>query len=235
MTTEARARRWRSALFTPATSPERAVKLPALACDLGIIDLEDAVPESAKDAGREQARAAASQIVADAPHFALFVRVNPVPSAHFAGDFESLVPGLAGIVVPKVERPSDLGAVAERLGELGLAELEIVAGIETGLGVLDAREIASHPRVAAVYFGAEDLTADIGGERTVEGLEVLYSRSKVALVAAVAGVASLDGIVADYADDDRFRTEAEFARALAYSGKMCIHPRQVPLANDAFT
>ncbi len=59
--------------------------------------------------------------------------------------------------------------------------------------------------------------------------------SKVALAASVAGIESLDGIVADYSDDDRFREEATLARGLSYSGKMCIHPRQVPLANEAFT
>jgi citrate lyase subunit beta / citryl-CoA lyase len=228
--------RWRSALFTPGTAPERAAKLPALGCDIGIIDLEDAVPESAKESAREQVRAAAAEIIAAAPQFALFVRVNPVPSPHHGDDLaRALVAGLRGVVLPKVDSPRDLDGLGDRLGALGLGSIEIVAGIETGRGVLDARAIAEHPRVSAVYFGAEDLVADIGGERTPEGLEVLYPRSRIALVASVAGVASLDGIVADYSDDDRFRQEAALARALSYSGKICIHPRQVPLANEAFT
>jgi citrate lyase subunit beta / citryl-CoA lyase len=228
--------RWRSALFTPATSPERAARLPDLGCDLGIIDLEDAVPESAKEEARQQARRAAGEIAAKAPRFALFIRVNAVTSPFFEDDLsDALVASVAGIVLPKVDDPSALDEVDARLSASGLGHLLVVAGIETGKGVLSARDIASHPRVAAVYFGAEDLTADIGGERSRQGLEVLYARSKVALVASVAGVASLDGIVADYNDDDRFGDEAALARRLSYSGKMCIHPRQVPLANEAFT
>jgi citrate lyase subunit beta / citryl-CoA lyase len=238
MTSEVRAAatRWRSALFTPATAPERAARLPDLGCDLGIIDLEDAVPEAAKTQAREQARRVADEIATRAPLFALFVRVNPVTSAFFRDDLsDALVASLAGVVLPKVDEGSALDAVDAHLSARGLGHLLVVAGIETGSGVLAARSIASHPRVAAVYFGAEDLTADIGGERSREGLEVLYARSKVALVASVAGVASLDGIVADYNDDDRFSDEAALARRLSYSGKLCIHPRQVPLANGAFT
>lgn len=238
MTTEDRVAmtRWRSALFTPATAPERAVRLPDLACDLGIVDLEDAVPESAKVEARDQARQAAVEITSKAPRFTLFIRVNPLTSSYFEDDLtDALVPSVAGIVLPKVDDASTLDAVDARLSAIGLGHLLVVAGIETGKGVLEARAIASHPRVAAVYFGAEDLAADIGGERTRGGLEVLYARSKVALVASVAGIASLDGIVADYNDDDRFRTEAVLARGLSYAGKLCIHPRQVPLANEAFT
>lgn len=228
--------RWRSALFTPATSPDRAVKLPDLGCDLGIIDLEDAVPESAKKDARAKARSAATELTTRAPGFALFIRVNPVTSVHFDADLKDvLLPALAGIVLPKVDDAALLDEVDSRLAALWLGHLLVVAGIETGKGVLDARNIASHPRVAAVYFGAEDLAADIGGERSREGLEVLYARSKVALVASVAGIASFDGIVADYDDDDRFRAEATLARGLSYSGKLCIHPRQVPIANAAFT
>jgi citrate lyase subunit beta / citryl-CoA lyase len=229
-------RRWRSALFTPATTPDRAAKLPDLGCDLGIIDLEDAVAESAKAAARAQARSVSAEIASKAPLFALFVRVNPVASVHFRDDLAGgLVPDLAGIVLPKVEQASQLDEADDLLSSLGLGHLLVVAGIETGRGVLEARAITSHPRVAAVYFGAEDLAADIGGERSRKGLEVLYARSKVALTASVAGIESLDGIVADYSDDDRFREEGALARALSYSGKMCIHPRQVPLANEAFT
>ena len=229
-------RRWRSALFTPATTPDRAAKLPELGCDLGIIDLEDAVPESAKVEARAQARSVSAEVAGKAPWFALFVRVNPVTSVHFNDDLaDALVPDLAGIVLPKVEQTSQLDEADDRLSTLGFGHLLVVAGIETGRGVLDARAIASHPRVAALYFGAEDLAADIGGERSREGLEVLYALLEVALAASVAGIESLDGIVANYSDDDRFREEAALARGLSYSGKMCIHPRQVPLANEAFT
>lgn len=228
--------RWRSALFTPGTAPERAAKLPGLGCDIGILDLEDAVAESTKATARQQVLSVSTQILAEAPDFALFVRVNPVSSRHHGDDLaEALAPGLRGVVLPKVDSPRDLDKLGDELDALGLGGLEVIAGIETGRGVLEARAIAEHPRLSAVYFGAEDLAADVGGERTREGLEVLYARSFVALCASVAGIASLDGIVADYSDDDRFRGEAASARALAYSGKICVHPRQVPLANKAFT
>lgn len=226
----------RSVLFTPATRPDRVAKLPGTGADVGVVDLEDAVAPSAKASARAQARAACADLVAAAPGFPVVVRVNAPRTEDLEADVaEALAPGIAGVVIPKVESAADLRTVRRALAAHGAADLDLVAGIESGRGVLHLDEILADGHVAAVYFGAEDYVADVGGERTPEGREVLYARSHVALVARVHGVRAVDQIVPSYTDDDRFREDAAEGRSIGYVGKMCIHPRQVPLATAAFS
>ncbi len=108
-----------------------------------------------------------------------------------------------------------------------------MAGLETVLGVADARELLGPP-VVACYFGAEDYIADLGGVRTPGNGEVAYPRSVVPMAARLAGVPALDMVTLDFTDDDRFLNEAREARAQGYAGKLCVHPGQVTLANQAF-
>ena len=110
-----------------------------------------------------------------------------------------------------------------------------MAGLETALGVADARHLLDHPRVVAAYFGAEDFIADMGGRRTVGNAEVHYARSATVLAGRLAGVPMVDQVVTDFHDDHGFAAEAAAARDMGYQGKLCIHPRQVQLAHDAFT
>jgi len=111
----------------------------------------------------------------------------------------------------------------------------VIAGIETALGVADARELLGHRLVTGAYFGAEDFIADMGGVRTPTNHEVDFARAAVAIAGQIAGVAVIDQIVADFRDDSRCRREALEARALGYGGKLCIHPTQVSIVNSAFT
>jgi citrate lyase subunit beta/citryl-CoA lyase len=136
------------------------------------------------------------------------------------------------VVVPKLETPRQLFDVAQ-----ALQGAPVVAGLETVLGVADARELLRAPAldvVAAAYFGAEDFIADLGGVRTPDNAEVSHPRASVAIAARLAGIPALDMVTIDFGDDDRFRRESAEARALGYAGKLCIHPRQVELANEAF-
>src|SRR5690606_35052515 len=117
----------------------------------------------------------------------------------------------------------------------GFTELGVLAGIETALGVADARPLLAHPRIVAAYFGAEDFIADMGGVRTQGNHEVTFARQAVALAGRLDGIPVLDQVVADFRDDARFVAEAAEARAIGYAGKLCIHPSQVSLANAAWT
>lgn len=226
--------RLRSLLFAPAVREDLVRKLPATGADGVVIDCEDATPAGAKDEGRAAARALCTAIAGDGGP-AVFVRVNAVPTAWFPADIaEGLDPGLAGVVVPKIDTVGQLDAVAVALDAAGLGHLGVVAGIETALGVADARPLLAHPVVAAAYFGAEDFVADLGGRRTAGNVEVLYARSRVALAGRLAGVPTLDQIVADFRNGEAFTAEAQEARSLGFAGKLCIHPGQVPLANAAF-
>jgi citrate lyase subunit beta/citryl-CoA lyase len=225
----------RSVLFAPGNRAALIAKLPRSAPDAVVIDLEDAVPGTpeAKAAARPVARDAARDLIAAAPHLAVFVRVNAPHSPFFADDLAVLTPELAGVVVPKLEAAADVGRVVHALTGRGLT-LPILAGLETGAGVWHAREIMAAEAVQWAYFGAEDYTTDLGGTRTPENLEVLYARSHVALAARLTGVHALDIVVTALNDADAFRADAAQGRALGYGGKLCIHPAQVALAHDFF-
>jgi citrate lyase subunit beta/citryl-CoA lyase len=123
--------------------------------------------------------------------------------------------------------------VAALAGRLG-GEVALLLGIETARGIAAAPELLD-AGVAGAYFGAEDYIADVGGRRTAAGLEVLHARSAVVLAARLAGVPAVDQAVVALDDDDAFRADAESGRDLGYSGKICIHPRQVALAHAVFT
>jgi citrate lyase subunit beta/citryl-CoA lyase len=157
------------------------------------------------------------------------VRVNPPGTEWFADDVALLpLPGVSAIVVPKLDTPRDVAMVGDAAGGV-----PVVAGLETVRGVADARDVLVGP-VAGCYFGAEDYIADLGGVRTDGNAEVAVARALVAIAARLAGIPALDQVVLDYRDDARFRREASEARALGYAGKICIHPAQVPLANESF-
>ena len=228
--------RLRSLLFAPASRPDVLAKLPRANPDGVVLDLEDAVAPSAKADAREHSREAGAMLAREYPHLAVYVRVNAIPTEWFAHDIARGVPaGATGVVVPKVESAAQVQAAAVALDRAGLRELSILAGIETVAGVINVAEILHEPRVAACYFGAEDYTADLGGVRRADSLEVLWPRSRVAAHAAHAGVLSADQVVTDLRDEAAFRVDAQLGRSLGYRGKLCIHPTQVALANDSFS
>ncbi len=224
-------RRLRSLLFAPAVRPDLLRKMPRTGADAIVIDLEDATPPDAKDIGRVEMRSAVADLAGQLP---ILVRVNDDTTPWHDDDLDSLpTEGLAGIVVPKIETIAGLDSLAARLNERGL-DMPVIGGVETALGVADARPLLAHDVVSAAYFGAEDFIADLGGVRTASNDEVAYARAQVALAGRLADVTVIDQIVADFTDDDRCRRECLQARAMGYGGKLCIHPSQVAIANEAF-
>lgn len=224
-------RRLRSLLFAPAVRPDLLRKMPRTGADAIVIDLEDATPPDAKDTGRGEMRSAVADLAGQLP---ILVRVNDDTTPWHDDDLDSLpTEGLAGIVVPKIETIAGLDSLAARLNDRGL-DMPVIGGVETALGVADARPLLAHDVVSAAYFGAEDFIADLGGVRTASNDEVAYARAQVALAGRLADVTVIDQIVADFTDDDRCRRECLQARAMGYGGKLCIHPSQVAIANEAF-
>ncbi len=226
--------RLRSVLIAPAVRPDFIAKLPSRGADLLFLDCEDAVPANAK----AEARAVVGEWL---PRLAgsgstVVVRINPVGSEWFADDVsEGLPPEVRAVVIPKIERLTELETASTALDDVGLTEVGVFAGIETALGVADARLLLAHPRVVAAYFGAEDFVADMGGVRTDGNAEVAYARARVALAARLASIPAVDQVVTNFSDDARYRREASEARNLGYDGKLCIHPAQVAPANEMFT
>ena len=225
-------RHYRSILFAPGNRSDLIEKLPRTQPDAVVIDLEDAIPsnETAKTQARDIARDSILKLLALKPNCAVFIRLNAVTSPWFHADLQTALGlDLTGIVIPKLERPEQLGFF-----DLEGRNLEMIAGIETALGVENVRDIL-RPPITAAYFGAEDFIADMNGIRTPESLEVLYARSQVVLAARVRGVQALDIIEAKFRDLEAFRSSAALGRSLGYSGKMCIHPDQVAIANEVFS
>jgi citrate lyase subunit beta/citryl-CoA lyase len=220
----------RSLLFAPANRPELLQKFPRYPADAFVIDLEDGTPEAEKDS----ARRALPQMIASLRNQGLkkqlYVRTNSPRSKHVQADLATTneMP-IDGIVVPKIESIEDLNEFKSAAQTIGI--------IETGRGVVNVENIAqaANPNLVALAFGAEDFITDVGGQRSTDGLEVLYARSRVVLAARVAGIQALDQVFVNIRDDETFLHDAEFGRHLGYSGKMCIVPRQVEIANAVFS
>ena len=228
------ARPWRSCLFAPANRPEMTAKLSRSGPDAVVLDLEDAVPAAAKADARALVAAAVELLTRPAGCPTVMVRVNATNTEWFEADLDAaLVDGVTAVMVPKLESAAEVHQVRAQLDRRGGSHLGIVAGVETVLGVADARAVLGDG-VTGAYFGAEDFITDLGGIRTAGNAEVAVARASVAMAARLAGIAVLDMVVADIHDHGRFTFEAAEARSLGYGGKLCIHPGQVPLANAAF-
>ena len=223
---------WRSLLFVPGHRIELLAKVPRCRPDAVIVDLEDAVAEPDKETARE-ALAKVDLAVAGCP---VIVRVNAPGTPWHDDDVAACVAGsgVASILVPKAEDPAVVAGLARRLEGSG-REIGLLLGIESALGIARARELLATPGVDGAYFGSEDFLVDMGGRRTAGGLELLYARSEVVLAGRLAGVPVIDQAVVSVEDDAAFTADAEAGRALGYAGKLCVHPRQVPLANAAFS
>ncbi|GAA1270618.1 CoA ester lyase [Pseudonocardia aurantiaca] len=223
----------RSLLFVPGGRPEMLAKVARSRPDAVVVDLEDAVAPDAKDGAREAALAALGAARPGAG--TVLLRVNPPGTPWHDADLDAAAKACAagaldGVVLPKYERAPQLDALRAALP----AGARVVVGLESALGVADARTLLAE-RPEAAYFGAEDYIADLGGRRTAAGTEVLYARSRVVLAAHLSGVAALDQAVVAVRDAEAFRVDAEQGRDLGYRGKICLHPIQVELAHAVFT
>ncbi len=226
---------FKSLLFAPGNKGAILSKLPRSSPDASIIDLEDSVPTDEKENAREIARALIPELNEKAEKMGLFVRVNALETAHFVEDLSNAISdALTGIIVPKISSREEANQVSKYLSDFGFENLPIMAGLETVSGLVNALEIAKHPQIKWCYFGAEDYVTDLGGVRRTDNREVLLARSQISQATRLAGIHAIDMVVSDFKDEKRFIEEAAEARSLGFTGKLCIHPDQVNLANNAF-
>ena len=240
-------RRRRSLHFVPGGNEKMLLKALALPADGLILDLEDAVPPDRKVATRPVVKDWLSTREFGARE--RWVRMNPIWGPLGAADLEETIAGRPdGYVVPKPRHAGDVRGIAQALDRLeqrhgiphGSTRLTLIA-TETPEGLLNIREVASaSPRVVAVSWGVEDLGAAMGLQRVrdAEGryLDIpRYARVVCAVAAAAAGVDALDTVYTDIADLAGLRRECEDAVAMGFTGKISIHPNQVPVINDVFT
>ena len=222
----------RSLFFAPANRPDLIAKFPRFPADCYVIDLEDGTPPADKASARASLGTSVASLRAAGLKGLLMVRVNEPASEHYLADIAAAwATDVDGIVIAKLEDTAQLFPALH-----GGGERTILAGIESILGVVNALALcAAHPRVTAVYFGAEDFISDMGGRRTALGNEVLYARSQVAIAAKAARITALDQAVIEIRDDTQFREDAARGRDLGYDGKICVLPRQVAIANELFS
>jgi len=231
----------RSKLFVPGGRPELFAKAAASRADALSLDLEDSVPAEAK----VQARASVAEfIVAESTRAlakAIIVRVNAPGTPWFDDDLHAVArDGVALLNLPKIESADDLLAAicalerAEAANAVG-TPLKLLVNIETPKGLANAAAIAAaHPRVAGLQLGLGDLFEPLGIDRG-DDANVHAAMFAVRMAAAQVDVFVLDGAYPDIADEAGFIAEAQRARRLGLIGKSCIHPRQVALANAAFS
>ena len=230
----------RSFFFAPANRPELVVKFPRFSADCCVIDLEDGTPDAEKADARKNLPQTVAAVRAAGLKSQLGVRVNVPDSPHYLSDLEAAFNcDVDLVVIPKLENPAQALAAAHWIhhgSKVGERRPYIIGGIESVLGVLNAVRICSEtPEMGAVYFGAEDFAADIGGRRTREGDEVATARGWVVMAARANGLIALDQAVLDIRDDDLFLADAAKGRNMGYQGKICVAPAQVALANRAFS
>jgi len=237
----------RSLHFVPGGNERMLAKALTLPADGLILDLEDAVTPDRKAATRHIVRH-----WLETRDFGLrerWVRMNPIYSEYGEGDLEETIAGRPhGYVVPKPRHAGDIrriAAVLERLEQRhrlpwGSTRLVLIA-TETPEGLLNIREVAAaSPRIAAVSWGIEDLSAAMGLPRTrdAEGryLDIpRYARVMCAVAAAAAGVEALDTVYTDIADLEGLRRECQEGVWMGFSGKISIHPGQIEVINSVFT
>lgn len=224
----------RSWLFVPADSEKKVAKALESEADAVIFDLEDSVVPDRKRAAREILKALPKR--SGGPEY--WVRINPLRSDHHKKDLSVFAsPDFEGAVLPKAESGADVVELSHSTGHLPIHAIvtETAASL---FGMLSYRQ-PSCP-LAAMSWGAEDLSAALGASSKYDcdgSLSFTYrlARSLCLAGAAAAGVQPVDGVFADFRDNEGLRAEAEAARREGFTGKLAIHPAQVAVINAAFT
>lgn len=224
---------YKSMLFMPGNNPGMLFSSSILGADAVIIDLEDAVSASEKDAARILVREYLENFDNSATD--ILVRVNPTDTPYFEDDIKMLLDiKIDSIMLPKasVESVKKLDEILTKHN----SDRKIFALIETAMGVEDSLNILSaSDRIIGVLLGAEDLTLDLGAERTKESEEIRYSRQKIVAVSKALEIQAIDTPFTDTDDIEGLKKDAEFAKAMGMTGKAAISPRHVFEINEVFS
>ena len=245
----------RSLLAVPASNRKMVEKALASEADAVFLDLEDAVaPDEKVEARKDVVWALGELDWRDRPKL---VRVNALDTRWFYGDLVEVVEGAGGaldaIMIPKVDRAEDLHAVAVLLDgielntdlEVGSVELEAQIESAEGLTNIDATASAAE-RLTTLHFGPGDFAASLRMPQTslgtmdewdgaYPGHRFGYVMQRIVVAARAAGLAVVDGPVADHRDEEGLRRACTIARSLGYDGKWCIHPGQIGVVNEIFS
>jgi len=237
----------RSLLFVPADSERKLAKAQGTGADALILDLEDSVAAARKPVARGLA---AEYLKAARERAGIWVRINDRGSGLAEEDLAAVIPVRpAGIILPKIEGPRDIDAVAQRIGQL-----EIAAGLpagtiallalvtETPAAVLRMPQLLELPctRLVGLSWGAEDLSAALGAgdPRTAQGgwrPTYEFARTQCLLAAHALGIDAIDSVYVDFRDLQGLKAACASSRHDGFGGRLAIHPDQVPIINECYT
>ncbi|RMF16157.1 MAG: CoA ester lyase, partial [Alphaproteobacteria bacterium] len=225
----------RSVLYMPGANARALEKAKTLECDGIILDLEDAVAPDQKAAARKQVAAAVA--AGGYGHREVVVRINRLDTPWGRDDLAAIArTGPDAILLPKVESVDEILELENALGDFGGGpQLALWAMIETPRGVFAVDRIAdASPRLKVLVMGTSDLAKELHA-RHVPGREpFLYALERCVMAARAAGIAILDGVHLDLADEAGLVAECEQGAAMGFDGKTLIHPKQIAAANAAF-
>jgi citrate lyase subunit beta / citryl-CoA lyase len=239
----------RSLLFVPADSPGKLDKAAACGADALILDREDSVAPTRKDAARAGAVGFLAQALSVPARPQLIVRVNGLTTGLIDADLDAVVAARPdAIMLPKAEGGASVvhadAKLTVREALCGLAEgsIRIVAiATETASALFLAGTYRdASTRLCALTWGAEDLSADLGAEANRDAQGNFLDPYRLARTLCIAGAAAaevpaLDTVYVDFRNEPGLRRECEEARRDGFTGKMAIHPGQVATINDVFT
>jgi len=220
-------RPYRSALYIPGSNARALKKARGLAVDVILFDLEDAVHPDEKHVARE---ALAAELTTGGYGARLkVVRINGLDTKWGAEDAQAVQSmNCDAVLLPKVNSSSDVDALT------AMVDKPIWAMMETPMGVLNAAEIAAHPKVEGFVLGTNDLAKDLTARYRADREPLIASLQMCLLAARAHGVVALDGVYNAFKDEAGFRAECEQGRDMGFDGKTLIHPAQVAVANAAF-
>ncbi|WP_372838404.1 CoA ester lyase [Phaeovulum sp.] len=222
------ARPYRSVLYIPGSKDRALEKARELAADAIIFDLEDAVAPDEKPAAR--ALLQATLAATDYGRRARIVRVNGLDTTWGEADISAFAGAdIDALLIPKVSSAADLQAVAERVPSLPLWAM-----METARGMLNAAEIAAHPRLAGMVMGTNDLAKELGSRFRADRLPLQAGLGLCLLAAKANGLTIIDGVYNAFKDDVGLRAESVQGRDMGFDGKTLIHPAQLEIANEVF-
>ena len=232
----------RSWMFVPGNRDRFIQKAKASKADAILLDLEDGVlPAEKADARRMIAEALSPEN--QGPR--RYVRVNALSTPWLGTDLEAVIlPGLEGICLTKVLRPSDIHEVVSRIEileqkrALEVGKIRILAAVESARGLMNAVSIAdASSRIVGLMFGAEDYALDLGlgARREKEAAELLFARSTIVNAAAAANVLSIDGVFPSLDDGKGLLEDVRQARRLGFTSKSTFNPRQIDVINEIFS
>ena len=219
-------RPYRSALYLPASNARALEKARDLPADAIIFDLEDAVAPAEKAAARDALRDALGR---DYGSRARIVRINGFDSEWGRDDAAAFATGADAVLVPKVNGPADLDAVAAVVPGTPLWAM-----LETAAGVLNAAAIAGHSRLGGLVMGTNDLARELGCRDRADRMPLLPALGMCLLAARARGRVILDGVYNAFRDTDGLRAECAQGRDMGFDGKTLIHPAQIDIANAVF-